>query len=91
MSDTRPDPESDAFIAFSYRTGGLSGSYSVSVDGCHIFTETSEQLAHRMLHSHLERLAYWPNVWAVNERGNTDLLVWNPDTREYDHAGTSYV
>lgn len=26
---------------------------------------------------------YWPNFWHINERGNTDLLWVNCDTREY--------
>jgi hypothetical protein len=32
----------------------------------------------------MNREQFWPNVWLVNERGNTDLLSVNADTGHYE-------
>lgn len=82
----RPDPDTDAFIL-----SPASGPYNLSVDGKFIQSACHWLEAARVLHDYLERIAYWPEVWLVNERGNTELLVWNSNTRDYDHAGIGYV
>jgi hypothetical protein len=36
--------------------------------------------------------AYWPNVWHVNERGNTTLVeILDYDTGTYRFTDTAYV
>ena len=32
----------------------------------------------------MNREQFWPNVWHINERGNTDLLSVNADTGHYE-------
>lgn len=66
--ETRPDFESDAFVA-----DGRDG-YSVSLEGSHIGTYPSRDIATYELARAMADGGVSPNCWYQNERGNTDSI-----------------
>lgn len=81
-----PDPtpdEEDAFITES------RGGYFVTVEGRYVgtYTRWTRAAAAIYLHTHQER--FFPNVWDVNERGNTTLLQWQG--HRLVHTSIAYV
>jgi hypothetical protein len=82
----RPDQESDAFISET-RDG-----FSVSSEQFHLGTFADIDAAREFLVSWTNEHNYFPEMWEVNERGNTELLVVDPENpATLKHAGTGYV
>lgn len=89
--DTRdkptPDFEADAFITEERR------GYHISIEGGFVqkHARTFEE-ATAQLRAWTETSGYFPNVWAVNERGNTTLLERTDDpANPYTATDISYV
>jgi hypothetical protein len=51
------------------------GKYAVSLDGRHLDSFSDFDKALKFAAQKMEDSKYWPNVFFVNERGNTDLLA----------------
>jgi hypothetical protein len=66
----RPD-ESDDYI------GETRDGYSVSSDCRHLGTYKTERRAAAALYLHRLQSNWWPNIWSINERGNTMLMVFD--------------
>ena len=58
------------------------GHYDIVLEGKHVETAGSMEEAILSALLFMEKNQYWPNVFYVNERGNTDLLVITPKKRK---------
>lgn len=78
MSNDRDYPdENDGYIE------DVRDGYAVILDGTHIGTYTRLNRAQASLYLAMERTRYWPNLWRVNERGNTDQFVFESYSVRY--------
>lgn len=66
--EDQPDNERDGFVS-----DGRDG-YDVSLEGSHIGTYKSHDIAVYELASAMAAGGIFPNAWSVNERGNTDAI-----------------
>lgn len=68
------------------------GSCVVALDGKTIGTAGDVESAFALLARAMRDASYWPNVWHVNERGNTTLVVIEDyDTGAYRFTDTAFV
>ena len=86
-----PD-EDDGFI-----DDGRGDRYDVSFAGKHIGTRGNMDAAVGLIVNEMKASQYWPNVWYVNERGNTTLLLITIDEHPsmqdftWDFSDVAYV
>ena len=67
------------------------GSCVVSLDGRNIGQAPDVEGAFRILANRMREGNYFPNVWHVNERGNTTLVSLDVETGSYVFTDTGYV
>lgn len=65
------------------------GGYDVALEGRRLdhFSDYDDALV--FILEHMEKTKYWPNVFYVNERGNTDQLTLKPKMRKGRIVGVS--
>jgi hypothetical protein len=80
--DDDRDGQDDFDLQGELRTGMIigdeRGGYSVSLEGKYLGSFKSFDKALIFAEQHMHDHSYWPNVFYVNERGNTDLLAPKP-------------
>lgn len=85
--EDQPHPdESDGYV-----NEPAYGSCVVSLDGRNIGQSADVEDAFRILANRMREGNYFPNVWHVNERGNTTLVSLDVDTGAYTFTEVSYV
>jgi hypothetical protein len=80
--------EHDAFIDDSRSAGRCDAS----IDGKHLGTRGDVAGAVSLLLFEMERTSYWPNVWLVNDHGNTTLVILDSTEPDgYTFGDVAYV
>ncbi len=70
---------------------GSSGPALVQLDSRVIGSAPDVETGMRILARAMRETSYFPNVWYVNERGNTEQVALDLDTGAYTFEGASYV
>lgn len=83
MHDEEDDFDLQSEMREGYVIGDArQGGYSVSLEGKYLGHGDDFDDALVFILKHMEKNKFWPNVFYVNDHGNTDLLSLKPKMRK---------
>ncbi len=81
------DGEMETGLVIQDRRGG---GYSIGLEGKYVGEAGSFDDAISVAYKIMEKNQYWPNVFYVNDRGNTDLLTIKELKKKNKVVGVTY-